>query len=255
LTVRLMSLVYKKAAVWLGGLLMGFGLQAQTGLVALTPFSSATTERVPAAWRSVGVPGGKIPLTAFGIVDLEGRRVLRIETAKSYGNLVHALPRTGAGAGATGVLSWRWRLDQPLAGADLRRRDGDDSPLKVCALFDMPLDKLGLLERNLLRLARAASAEDLPSATLCYVWDGNLAPGTVLRNAYTSRVRFLVLDSGQQRLGQWVAHSRDLAADFRLAFGEESDTVPPLQALLVGGDADSTGGSSLAYVGDITLSR
>ena len=253
MTVRPMCLVYKKAAVWIGGLLMGFGLQAQTGLVALTPFSSAITERVPAPWRSVGVPGGKIPLTAFAIVDLEGRKVLRIETAKSYGNLVHALPRTGVGA--AGVLRWRWRLEQPLAGADLRRRDGDDSPLKVCALFDMPLDKLGLLERNLLRLARAASAEDLPSATLCYVWDENLAPGTVLRNAYTSRVRFLVLDSGQQRLGQWVAHSRDLAADFRLAFGEESDTVPPLQALLVGADADSTGGSSLAYVGDITLSR
>jgi hypothetical protein len=150
-------------------------------------------------------------------------------------------------------LRWRWRLDQPLAGADLRRRETDDSPLKVCALFDMPLDRLGLIERNVLRLARSVSGENLPSATLCYVWDATLAPGTLLSNAYSARVRMIVVDSGAQRLGQWTAHTRDLAADFRLAFGHESASVPPLQALLVGADADNTAGYSLGYVGDVTL--
>ena len=118
----------------------------------------------------------------------------------------------------------------------------------------MPLDKLGLIERNLLRLARAASGEKLPSATLCYVWDATLATGTLLPNAYTPRVRLIVVNSGEQRLGQWVSHARDLAADFQRAFGEESDTLPPLQALLVGGDSDNTGGHSLASVADVTLS-
>jgi hypothetical protein len=37
------------------------------------------------------------------------------------------------------------------------------------------------------------------------------------------------------------------------AFGHETDTVPPLIALLVGADADNTSGHSLAYVGDLTL--
>jgi hypothetical protein len=64
----------------------------------------------------------------------------------------------------------------------------------------------------------------------------------------------IVVDSGDQRLGQWAAHSRDLAADFRLAFGHESLGLPPLEAVLVGADADNTGSYSLGYVGGVTLS-
>ncbi len=238
-------------ALWLAGLLLTQA-QAQTPGPALAAFSSASGAQPPAPWRVVGVPGGKIPLTRYALVELDGRKVLQVEADKSYGNLVHDLSAAVPEAGLQ--LRWRWRLDEALRGADLRRREGDDSPLKVCALFDMPLDGLGLIERNLLRLARAASAEKLPSATLCYVWDGTLAPGTLLPNAYTARVRLIVLDSGAQRLGQWVAHSCDLAADFRRAFGHESDAVPPLQAVLVGADADNTSGRSLGHVGDVTLS-
>jgi hypothetical protein len=214
-------------------------------------FSSAAGAQPPAPWRVVGVPRGKIPLTRFDITELDGRKVLRVEASRSYGNLVHALPAAVPDGGQR--LRWRWRLDQPLAGADLRRREADDSPLKVCALFDMPLDRLGLIERNVLRLARSVSGEDLPSATLCYVWDATLAPGTLLPNAYSARVRMIVVDSGAQRLGQWTSHARDLAADFRLAFGHESASVPTLEAVLVGADADNTAGYSLGYVGDVTL--
>ena len=232
-----------------------FSVQAQTQPKALVPtltaFSAASGDQPPAPWRVVGVPGGKIPLTTYGMVDLDGSKVLRIEANKSYGNLVHPLMGWLPDAGVR--LRWRWRLDEPLRSADLRQRSGDDSSLKVCALFDMPLDKLGLVDRSLLRLARSTTGENLPSATLCYVWDSKLATGTLLPNAYTGRVRLIVVNSGEQRLGQWLNHDRDLAADFKLAFGEESSTTPPLQAVLVGGDSDNTGGRSLGWVGDVTL--
>ena len=135
--------------------------------VALTPFSSASGSQPPAPWRVVGVPGGKIPLTSYAIADMDVRKVLRVQASQSYGNLMHDLPAVQLEPNVQ--LRWRWRLDEPLRNADLRRKEGDDSPLKVCALFDMPLDKLGLIERNLLRIARGVSGEKLPSATLCYV--------------------------------------------------------------------------------------
>ena len=188
---------------------------------------------------------------------LDGRNVLRLRTDQSYGTLTHALvaaPITSASAGAApGLLRWQWRLDQPLAQSDLRRKEGDDAALKVCAMFDLPLDKLGLGERTLLRIARTVSGENLPTATLCYVWDTALPVGTLLPNAYTPRVRYVVLDSGGQNLGRWVTHQRDLGADFLKSFGNETDTVPPLLAIAVGADADNTGGSSLGYLGDIAL--
>lgn len=219
---------------------------------ALHAFSSAAEGVPPAPWRVVGLPGNtRKPLTQFDIVQLDGEKVLRVHADHSYANLTHDL-MTNKPLGHH-ILSWRWRLDKPVADADLHIKSGDDTPIKVCALFDLPLDHLGFVERNLLRLARSATGEHLPGATLCYVWDQKLAAGTELPNAFTKRMRYLVLDSANGPLQHWVSHSRDLNADFLRSFGAESSTVPPLMAILVGADADNTGGTSLAYVGDVSL--
>ena len=223
----------------------------QNSAPQLNLFSAASGPNPPAPWRVVGLPKGDKPLTRYDITGLGGSQVLRVQTDRSYANLVHDLPPSALAPGVQ--LRWRWRLDKPLPDADLRRRGGDDSPLKVCAMFDQPLEQLGFVERNLLRTARAVAGEKLPAATLCYVWDATLPAGTLLRNAFTDRVRMIVLDSGEARLGQWVSHSQNLAADFQRAFGQESPTVPPLIGILVGADSDNTAGQSLGYVGDITL--
>jgi hypothetical protein len=226
-------------------------LQTLASESQITPLSAAKTELPPAPWRAVGVPGGKIPLTTFALTELDGLRVMRVEAQKSYGTLVHALPHRTPDPAVR--LSWRWRLDRSLQGTDLRQRTGDDSPLKVCVSFDLPLDKLGLVERSLLRFARAASDEVLPSATLCYVWDATLPTDTLLPNAYTARVRMLVVNNANQPLGRWVAHTRNVVADFRWAFAGEFDSVPAITAVLVGGDSDNTGGHSIGYVDDVSL--
>ncbi|MGE0331235.1 MAG: DUF3047 domain-containing protein [Ramlibacter sp.] len=204
-----------------------------------------------AAWRTVGLPNNKAPLTAMDIATLDGMPALRLRADASYASLVHDL--NGWLAGREATLRWRWRLDQPVAGADLRRKDADDAALKVCLMFDMPLDRVPFVERSLLRLARAVSGEPLPAATVCYVWDVTLAQGTVLPNAYSARVRYLVLDGAASPPGQWRSHQRNLQADFARLFGGESPTLPPVQAVAVGADADNTGARSLAWIADIQL--
>ena len=218
----------------------------------LRPFAEAASDKPAPPWRVVGLANTGKALTRFDIVTLDGSRVLRVSADNSYANLIHALPALPVGQGT--LLRWRWRLDKPLPLADLTRRTGDDVPIKVCALFDLPLDKLGAVERSILRLARSVSHEFLPAATLCYVWDHRLAVGTELPNAFTRRVRYVVVNSGTGQLKQWVAHERNLAADFQRAFGHETDGgVPPLMGILVGADSDNTDGSSLAYASDLVL--
>lgn len=213
--------------------------------------AAGSADTLPPPWRVVGLPGNKVPLAQIDRVDLDGHRVLRLRTDASYGTATHALPPNTPAS----TLQWRWRVDTALAHTDLRTRQGDDAAVKVCALFDLPLERLGFVERNLMRLARKTSGEYLPAATICYVWDQGLPAGTVLHNAYTGRVRFMVLNSADTPLGQWAAHSRDLGADFVRLFGAESATVPPLLAILVGADADNTQGHSLAYVDALTLMK
>lgn len=223
--------------------------QAQT----VTPFSNAPPGDPPPPWRVVSVFKGKKPLTDFHIAEVDGSRVLRVEAQKSYGTLVHALAKAPPAPGT--LMRWRWRLDEPLLHTDLTIRGGDDSPLKVCVLFDLPMDQLGFLDRQLLRAGRAISGEPLPTATLCYVWDHAMPAGTVLHNAFTSGLRMIVLDSGEQRLRQWVVHERDIHADFLRAFKPEDGTVPALEGVLIGADADNTAGRSLGFVGDIAFGR
>ncbi len=199
--------------------------------------------QIGAGWRVLTLPRQQAPATVFSPERLDGRPAVRVDARGSYGHLAHAW----AGPSPAG-LSWSWRVDLPNASADLRRKTGDDSPAKVCLSFDLPLDRVPFFERELLRLARTRSPEPLPAATLCWVWSHADAPGAVLPNAYSRRVRYIVLRSKADAPGHWFEEIRDVRADFLAAFGDESATVPPVVAVLVGGDADNTGATSRAYV-------
>ena len=216
----------------------------------LTPLAPASGASAPAApWHVVGLPGQTKPMTRFDIQRLDGLPVLRIDALASYGNLVHPVP-----AGTTAHrLAWRWRLDQPNPASDLRQKSGDDNPVKVCALFDLPLDRVPFIERQLLRLARSRTGEPLPAATVCYVWDAHLPPGTVLDNVFSRRIRLLVLRGPEAALHTWQDEQRDIHADFLRLFGDETSTVPPLLGIAVAGDADNTQGHSVAHLATISL--
>ena len=210
----------------------------------LAPIEAAGEGQATSAWQPVGLPQQSLPRTRYTSVALDGLPALRLSAEGSYGHLLHAWP---AGQ-PLGRLQWQWRLDQPNPAADLRQKAGDDSPVKVCVLFDAPLDSVPFVERQLLRLARARSGQDLPAATLCYVWDSRLPAGSVLDNAYTRRMRLIVLRGPDSPTGQWLSESVDVAADAQRLFGSEWRQLPPVQAVLVGADADNTRGRSLAHV-------
>lgn len=218
------------------------------GLVAaatLAPLAGPPGTLPPAPWAFAGLPSQTLPITRFVLENQDIGIALRVRAVASYGSLVHPLKHVPAG-----WLSWRWRVDQALASVDLRRREGDDVALKVCALFDMPRSAVPFKERQLLRLAENRTGESLPNATLCYAWDPSWPEGSVVPNAFSARVRYITLGSAPR---SWQAVRRDLAVDFVKAFGDETTRVPGLLAIAVGADADNTRGESLGYIADLQL--
>ena len=216
--------------------------------ILLTPFKESGPD-APPPWHFVGLPGQTKPKTRFAVVELEGRKALRVEAEESYGNLVHPVRLTGP----TATLSWQWRVDVPIAAADLRTRQGDDTAVKVCVSFDMPLDQVPFVERQLHKVGQMKSDEPLPTATVCYVWDTNLPIGTELDNAFSRRVRYIVLETGPARLKTWKSEKRNVIADFTKLFSGESPKVPPIISVGIGADADNTHTRSLSYVANIVL--
>ena len=200
--------------------------------------------KIGAGWRVAGLPGQKAPLTRYAAATVDGRAALRIEAAASYGNLVFDLP----GVSAPERLRWSWRLERPNTAVDLAHKAGDDAAAKVCLSFALPIEQVPFMERQMLRLARSQTGELLPAATLCWVWGHAEAREALIANPYSRRVRVIVLRNQSDALGRWFDEERDVAADWKRAFGDESAQAPPLAAALVAADADNTGGASLAYI-------
>jgi hypothetical protein len=211
-------------------------------------------------WRFVGFPKKQadLPPTVFRAGVADGQPGLNVVTASSYGTWVN--PWQGP---APAQLQWRWRLDQPLSGGrsapDLSSKAGDDAALKVCVMFDQPLERIPFFERTVLRLARSISGEALPAATLCYVWDSAGPAPRQGVNPYTRRVRFISLRGRNAPLTRWVGESRDVAQDFISLFADELpegrtspvEAVPPIVTVLIGADSDNTASSSSGWVADL----
>lgn len=222
-----------------------------TGEPRLTPFSAGPTGALPAPWRVVTLP--KIPRhTRYVVADDDGRRAVRAEADASYANVIH---RVDVDVAQAPILRFAWRVDRFPSGSDLATKAGDDLAAKVCVLLDLPLERLAFLDRARIRLARSLFDPHLPPATLCYVWDRILPKGQWLPNAYTDRVRMLVLRSGAQgEHNRWFEERRDLRDDFRAAFpAEAAGGLPKVSAVAFATDADNTGSRASAWFGDVEL--
>jgi hypothetical protein len=233
-------------------------------LCALLPLAAAAQALPPLlqtdgalnpAWRFVGFPKkhADLPATRFEAGQVDSQPAIKVSTASSYGTLVHDV--NGA---QPARLQWRWRLDQPLTGgqvpADLRSKAGDDAALKVCAMFQHPLERVPFVERTVLRIARSVSGENLPAATICYVWDSAAPAGLQGANPYTKRVRYISLRGSDTPTRQWVTENRDLAQDFATLFADElpaGASTPSVSAVLIGADSDNTASRSSGWVADL----
>lgn len=139
---------------------------------------------------------------------------------------------------ATPHLCWLWRVDAPLATADMRTKAGDDYAARVYVSFKVAPEALGFGTRAKLALARSIYGDQVPDAALNYVWDNRQPVGTIMPNAYTDRTRMIVLRSGAGDAGGWVVERRDVAEDFKRAFG----ALPAqLSGIALASDTDNTG--------------
>lgn len=225
---------------------------ADEGVPSLGGFVRAADGAAPAGWRVVGFPSTQKPVTRFVLTQRDGKTALQVEADRSYGNLVREL---GPWATDRATLAWSWRAERLPTGADLRQRSGDDAGAKVCVFFDVPTSKMPVIERARLQVARLLTGEPVPPQALCYVWDASapaLPVGTHLPNAFTGLMRWVVLQSGEARRGQWVDERRNVAEDYRRVFGED---MPPITGVAIGADTDNTQSQSLFYFADVTLGR
>lgn len=187
--------------------------------------------------------------TIYRLENYQGRTVLAANSKTSASGLVVKLrPRSSQNL----WLKWEWKAVGAIPQADNADSQRDDAPLRLLVAFDGNKSALPLKEKLTFEMANLISGQEMPYATVMYIWSGKNAPNTVLNNAHTSRVKMIVVDSGWDNLGEWRKHERDLAADYKLAYGVAPGNIIGV-ALLT--DTDNTKSEVRALYGDIELFR
>ena len=221
---------------------------SEAAIATIPPFSaSRAMPGLPPRWRELVASHAKPP--EFALVDDGGATVLRVRSQDAAGAAAYAVR---AELSSRPILSWRWKVDHVVAGADLATKAGDDFAARLYVFFDVPSSELPFADRVRFAFARLLNGGELPTTALCYVWDNRHPVGTSVWSAYTDRVRVIVLETGAARAGRWVDERRDLAADYRAAFGAQAP-LHPVSGIAVGNDTDQTRGTATAWFGDLAL--
>jgi Protein of unknown function (DUF3047) len=149
-------------------------------------------------------------------------------------------------------LHWSWCADRLIEGARVDDDDCDDAVARLVLAFDGDLGRLSLRDFIFFEQVQLLTGKTLPYASLLYVWDGVLPVGTVVNYPRSSRIKYLVVESGAQRLGRWIDYRRNVVEDHWRAFGE-----PPGRVSAVGcfTDGDDLKADAQAWYGDISFRR
>lgn len=131
------------------------------------------------------------------------------------------------------VLSWRWRATVLPEDGDERIRSKNDSSVAVYVVLD----------QNFIGVPK----------TLKYVWSTTVPVGTHYRREGIGRPHVIVLETGKEKLGQWVEESVDVHADYVRIFGKK----PPRKAVGIGilTDGNATGTDSRGDYDDFVVHR
>jgi hypothetical protein len=195
-------------------------------------FGLAHAESVPIAVLSSGqIAGWEVKKfkgeTRYEAVSLDGRRVLRAESAGSASGLVRKIR---IDLRQTPYLNWSWRRENALAENDEQSKVGDDYSARVYVIIEK-----GLMFWRL--------------RSLNYVWARTSLQGQSWPNVFAGRsVVMIAQRSGAAEIGEWHREKRNVRMDIQRYFGEDASR---LDAVALMTDTDNAGGRAVAYYGDI----
>ena len=196
-------------------------------------------------WHPVLLPGKRA--TAYAPEVKEGRPAVaaRADRSASLWRRHVRVPPS-----ALGAVEFSWWVSDLIPGADVQQLEHADAPARVVFAFAGDTRTLSARNQAMFELARVLTGEEPPYATLMYVWDDKAPVGSVIVNARSDRIRKIVVESGPANLRQWRNYRRDLAADFKRAFGEAPGVLTGIAVMT---DADNTQSRAETWYGPITL--
>jgi hypothetical protein len=210
-------------------------------------FSQDTSNSVlPVGWQELSFPSIE-QQSIYTLVEHGNKKVVK---AFSNGGASGIVKKVDIDAKKFPILKWHWNIENILQKANINTKQGDDYPARIYVTFDYDINKLSSNDRFKAKMYALLNGELPPLATLNYVWDNKSAINTIQSNAYSDRVKMIVVESGPSKINNWVMEQRNIYQDYLSAFGEEP---PHITGVAIMTDTDNTGETATAYYGDISF--
>lgn len=213
--------------------------------VGLSPWAAPSGRPHGSSWLHFKLPGKTA--SHFEYARNEGRDTLAVK-AESSASMVRR--KLSIPPDQLGNVRFSWKVPELIAQADMALRDADDSPVRIVLAFEGNRARFSMRDAMLSELSLALTGEEMPYATLMYVWCNRRAPGTVISSPRTDRIRTLVVESGPRRLNRWLDYERNIRADYELAFGEAPGALVGIAIMT---DSDNTRSTARAWYGPVLL--
>jgi hypothetical protein len=212
----------------------------------VTPFSAARGVEIVAGWQQ-WIMSRLLNRTEYRTVHEDGVPVIEARAESAASGL---LQEVSIDPVEHKYISWRWKASSLIPGADNTRKGADDSPVRVIVAFDGDRKKFDFEDRAVADMVKLFSGREMPYATLMYIWENRQPVDTILENHNTSRAKMIVAESGDARVGQWLSFTRDIAEDYRKAFGEEPGRIISVGVMT---DTNTTNSRVTSHYGDISF--
>jgi hypothetical protein len=150
------------------------------------------------------------------------------------------------------ILRWSWKVENTIQSGDETKKEGDDYAARVYVNFIYDRANATAWEKAKYGAAYAWYGKYPPKAALNYIWANKLPQGKSLDNAYTSRAKMVAVESGLEKIRQWLNEERNIYQDYISLFGQQP---PRVAGVAVMTDADDTGETAVAVYADISFCR
>lgn len=128
------------------------------------------------------------------------------------------------------TIRWRWKISSCPTNATDDKLATFDHTARIFVAFDTFIG---------------------PPRTIHYVWANEAKINSTFDHPSSSRAKFIVIETGNQKAGQWLTEERDLKKDYQTLF--KTDSVPKIVSLGVFTDSDGTHVPVTAWYDDITI--
>ncbi len=143
------------------------------------------------------------------------------------------------------MIRWRWKVSNVYIKGKALEKAGDDYPMRIYVMFKYNPKDPHVKRTFKYGLAKLFYGKYPPYTSLNYIWANREHQQRFIPIPFAKEAMMIPLQSGSERVGQWLEEERNILEDYREAFGEN----PPAKAgLAFMNDSDNTGESSESWI-------